>query len=150
MILAGRGDERCPPTDEAIAEFASALPHPAVAAALRAGERVGDIRCYERTANFRRWPRGRRGRGDGGTLARRGAADAAGLPLARGCSVPALCLAPSTQPDFPAPQSTPPTPPTPPPLNQNRPRRYEDIELPGNLVVFGDAVCAFNPVYVRS
>ncbi|GBF91594.1 2-polyprenyl-6-methoxyphenol hydroxylase-like oxidoreductase [Raphidocelis subcapitata] len=79
LIMAGRADQRCPPNDEAIAEFASSLPHPALAKALAAGRRVGEIRCYERTANFR--------------------------------------------------------------------RRYEDIEMPGNLVVFGDAACAFNPVH---
>jgi hypothetical protein len=55
MILAGRAGERCAPTDEAIREFAASLPHPALAETLARAERVGDIRCYERTANFRRW-----------------------------------------------------------------------------------------------
>lgn len=54
LILAGRGDERCPPTDQAIAEFVGGLPHPVLADTLRSATRLGDIRCYERTANFRR------------------------------------------------------------------------------------------------
>ena len=35
MILAGRGDEASAPSDDAIAAFVAALPHPAVADALR-------------------------------------------------------------------------------------------------------------------
>jgi len=54
MILAGRSGERCAPTDEAISEFVAALPHPAMANILKGAKRVGDIRNYERTANFRR------------------------------------------------------------------------------------------------
>lgn len=54
MILAGRAGERCAPTDEAITEFCAALPHAGMTDVLRGATRVGDIRCYERTANFRR------------------------------------------------------------------------------------------------
>lgn len=33
---------------------------------------------------------------------------------------------------------------------QNRVRRYDRAELPHNLLLLGDAVCAFNPVYGQS
>ncbi|KIZ01875.1 hypothetical protein MNEG_6083 [Monoraphidium neglectum] len=78
LILTGRLGERCEGTDEAITQFAEDMPHPSLATALRGAKRIGDIRMYERTANFR--------------------------------------------------------------------RKYEEIDLPGGLVVLGDGVCAFNPV----
>ncbi len=68
MILSGRAGERCAPTDEAIAAFNAAMPHDGMTRALAGAARVGDIRCYERTANFRR--RGARAAARGGARLR--------------------------------------------------------------------------------
>jgi hypothetical protein len=37
-------------------------------------------------------------------------------------------------------------PPWPLAMSPPPPRKYEEIDLPGGLVVLGDGVCAFNPV----
>ena len=54
MILAGRSGQRCDASDEGIAEFVGSMEHPGMATAMKGAKRVGPIRVYERTANFRR------------------------------------------------------------------------------------------------
>ena len=54
MSLAGRSGQRCDASDEGIAEFVGSMEHSGIANGLEGAKRVGPIRVYERTSNFRR------------------------------------------------------------------------------------------------